>query len=134
MARPCAAHRSRVVDGATTQVGAGSRASAAGAYARVMDLEFDGEVWFWRGPAPWYFVTVPSEHAEALAAMASFVSYGWGMIPVAARIGATTWTTSLFPKDGSYVLPVKASVRRAEGLDEGSRATVHLGIGPSGTN
>jgi hypothetical protein len=97
-----------------------------------MELEFDGEVWFWRGPAPWYFISVPAEHAEALSAVSRFVSYGWGMIPVTVRVGATAWTTSLFPKDGSYVLPVKAAVRHAEGLDEGSRATVQLAIGPSG--
>ncbi len=44
------------------------------------------------------------------------------MIPVRARIGATEWNTSLFPKDGLYVVPVKDAVRRAEGLDEGDNA------------
>ena len=79
-----------------------------------MELEFDGEIWFWRGPSPYHFVTVPDEESAALASTASVVSYGWGMIPVTGRIGGTTWTTSLFPKDGGYVLPLKADVRRAE--------------------
>jgi hypothetical protein len=96
-----------------------------------VDLEFVGDVWYWRGPAPWYFVTVPHEDAEFLATAAKLVSYGWGMIPVTAQIGATRWSTSLFPKDGSYVLPVKIAVRRAERLDEGSRARVRLMVGPS---
>lgn len=93
-----------------------------------MDLEFSGEIWFWKGPAPWHFVTVPDEECGELAANASFVTYGWGMIPVAARIGDTAWTTSLFPKDGRYVVPIKTSVRKAEGLDVGDLVTVRLAV------
>jgi hypothetical protein len=94
-----------------------------------MELEFGGELWFWRGPAPWYFITVPEGECAALRAESPVVSYGWGMIPVLARIGATEWKTSLFPKDGQYVVPVKADVRRAEKLDEGDNPTVHLTVG-----
>ncbi len=58
-------------------------------YPRPMELEFGGEVWFWRGPAPHHFVTVPADECRALEAAAPIVSYGWGMIPVAVRIGDT---------------------------------------------
>ena len=78
-----------------------------------MDLELSGEIWFWRGPAPWHFVTVPDEECAALEATSSLVSYGWGMIPVTAHIGDTTWTTSLWPKDGTLHRP--AEDRGAEG-------------------
>ncbi|MEU6076273.1 DUF1905 domain-containing protein [Micromonospora sp. NPDC047074] len=91
-----------------------------------MHLEFSGELWFWRGPAPWHFVTVPDEGCHELAARSAAVSYGWGMIPVTARIGATDWSTSLFPRDGRYVVPVKAAVRRAEGLSVGDTVAVRL--------
>ena len=91
-----------------------------------MDLEFTGEMWFWRGPAPWHFVTVPDEQCQAIASAASLVTYGWGMIPVAARIGGTGWTTSLWPKNGKYIVPVKTSVRQAEGLEVGDAVTVRL--------
>ena len=91
-----------------------------------MDVELAGEVWFWKGPAPWYFVTVPDEQSAAIESAASLVTYGWGMIPVTARIGATEWITSLWPKDGAYVVPVKAHVRRAEGIDEGDTVRVRL--------
>lgn len=93
-----------------------------------MDLEFSGEIWFWRGPAPWHFVTVPDEQCAALEATATLVSYGWGMIPVTARIGATDWKTSLWPKDGRYVVPVKAGVRKAEELEVGDTVTVRLTV------
>jgi hypothetical protein len=93
-----------------------------------MDLEFRGELWFWKGPAPWHFVTVPDEQCAAVEATADLVTYGWGMVPVAARIGGTGWTTSLWPKDGSYVVPVKAWVRKAEVLELGDLVTVRLSI------
>jgi uncharacterized protein DUF1905 len=94
-----------------------------------MNLEFSGEMWFWKGPAPWYFITVPAEECGELEAISAFVTYGWGMIPVTARIGGTGWKTSLFPKDGRYIVPVKASVRRAEELDAGDIATIRLTVG-----
>ena len=91
-----------------------------------MDLRFSGELWHWRGPAPFHFISVPEAEAGALRATAGHVSYGWGMIPVRAHVGSTGWKTSLFPKDGGYVVPVKDAVRRAEGLELGDRVTVRL--------
>ena len=93
-----------------------------------MDLEFTGQVWFWRGPSPFHFVTVPEHNCDELADVAGEVSYGWGMIPAAARIGRTTWTTSLFPKDGGYIVPIKDKVRRAEGIEVGDPVTVVLTV------
>lgn len=91
-------------------------------------LEFTAEVWQWRGPSPYHFVTVPAEQSEDLQAVAAAVTYGWGMIPVEARINDTRWSTSLFPKDGGYVLPLKDSVRRAEACELGDRITVELTV------
>jgi Domain of unknown function (DUF1905) len=93
-----------------------------------MDLEFSGEVWFWRGPAPWYFITVAEEECGALESASPLVSYGWGMIPVGAQIGDTAWATALFSKDGRYLVPLKAWVRQAEELEVGDTATVHLTV------
>jgi hypothetical protein len=93
----------------------------------VMDLQFSGDIWYWRGPAPWYFVTVPEPECATLRSW-SYASYGWGMIPVVARIGDTEWETSLWPKDGRYVVPVKAFVRKAEDLDEGLTVAVSLAV------
>jgi hypothetical protein len=93
-----------------------------------MNLTFSGEIWFWRGPSPWHFVTVPAKLSRELETTAAFVSYGWGMIPVSARIGETTWTTSLYPKDGRYIVPVKSRVRLAERLDVGDTVTVRLTV------
>lgn len=93
-----------------------------------MDLEFSGEVWFWRGPSPYHFVTVPEDESAELQTAAALVTYGWGMIPVEARIGGTSWTTSLFPKDGGYVVPLKDRIRNAEGIDVEDTVTVRLTV------
>lgn len=93
-----------------------------------MRLEFSGALWYWRGPAPHYFVTVPEEHCAALKGVAGLVTYGWGMIPVQVRVGTTEWQTSLFPKDGRYLVPIKARVRTAESLAEGDTVTLRLDV------
>ena len=93
-----------------------------------MNIEFNGTIWYWHGPAPWYFVTVPAEQSHDLKAILGFVTYGWGMIPAVVWIGKTEWKTSLFPKDGHYIVPIKASVRKAESLEQGDQVTVRLEI------
>ena len=84
-----------------------------------MRLEFSGDVWFWRGPSPFHFVTVPPAQSELIADLSASVTYGWGMIPCEVILGDTRWTTSLWPKDGAYIVPLKADVRRAEGVEVG---------------
>ncbi|MGH3740367.1 MAG: DUF1905 domain-containing protein [Micromonosporaceae bacterium] len=93
-----------------------------------MDIEFSGEIWHWRGPSPYHFVTVPGALGDQLGAVAGAVTYGWGMIPVQARVGATQWGTSLYPKDGTYIVPLKDAVRRAEGLEVGDVIAVRLTV------
>ena len=94
-----------------------------------MNLQFSSLIWHWVGPAPHYFVTVPEEQCVDLKAASKLVTYGWGMIPVRVRIGQTEWKTSLFPKDGQYIVPIRANVRKAEGLNEGDEVTVRLVVG-----
>lgn len=93
-----------------------------------MHLEFTGPIWYWRGPAPFYFVTVPDQECVELSDASPAVSYGWGMIPVTAQIGGTRWKTSLFPKDGRYIVPLKDVVRKAEGLNVDDLVLVSLDV------
>jgi len=93
-----------------------------------VNLEFSGEIWFWRGPSPHHFITVPEVESADLHALSAQVTYGWGMIPVTAQVGETEWTTSLFPKNGGYIVPLKDAVRRAEALEVGDEVTVRLAV------
>lgn len=81
-----------------------------------MRLRFSGPIWFWRGPAPFHFVTVPPTEAAMIADISPLVTYRWGMIPASVTIGATTVTTALWPKDGGYIVPVKKALQDAEAL------------------
>lgn len=96
-----------------------------------MELSFTAEVIEWRGPAPFYYAVVPPQEAEEIADLSRELTYGWGCIPVLAVVGETAWETSLFPKDGGYLVPLKVAVRRAEGVDLGDLVDVSLELGGS---
>lgn len=91
-----------------------------------MNLEFSGEVVYWRGPAPFHFVMVPEPQASELREVAAELTYGWGCVPARGRIGDTAFSTALFPKDGTFAVPIKVAVRRAEGIELGDVLAVSL--------
>ncbi|MFJ4788925.1 DUF1905 domain-containing protein [Streptomyces sp. NPDC088794] len=93
-----------------------------------MRLVFSGQVIEWRGPAPYYFVPVPDQESEDIREVAAMATYGWGVIPVEARIGEVVFGTSLFPKDGGYLLPLKNAVRKPQGIAAGDDVTVELTV------
>ena len=97
-------------------------------------MEFEAELWIWsakegQGDA-WVFVTVPEEVSDEIRDRAG-PPRGFGSIRVEATIGATTWRTSVFPNSeeaGTFALPLKKPVRKAEGLEVGDTATVELRV------
>ena len=93
-----------------------------------MDFQFEGPIVEWRGPAPFYFVAIPDEESADIKFAAKGMEY-WGQVPVMVRIGEAEFTTALFPKDGSYLLPLKDVVRRSVGLEVGQVVAVALGVG-----
>ena len=90
--------------------------------------EFESVVRRWSGEAAWYFAALPLDLADEIRTQVEPV--GFGSVRVTATIGATTWSTSVFPDkgSGSYVLPVKAAVRTAEHLDDDTPVTIHLTV------
>jgi Domain of unknown function (DUF1905) len=93
-----------------------------------VDFRFVGRVIEWRGPAPYYFVPVPDEESLDIRAVAAMATYGWGVVPVQARIDDVEFQTSLFPKDGGYLLPLKDAVRRPRGLSPGDDVSVEMTV------
>ena len=81
-----------------------------------MNLQVRGPLIHWRGPSPFHFIPMPARQSAKVKALAPQLTYGWGVIPVRVTIGGTTFTTSLFPKDGIYLVPIKHAVRSAEKL------------------
>jgi hypothetical protein len=94
-----------------------------------MEFEFSNEIWEWRGPAPFYFLSVPDDQAEEIREAAKVLTYGWGMIPVVATIGGIEFKTSMFAKNGTYVLPIKSMVRLPLKLEAGDHVSVSMILG-----
>ena len=98
-----------------------------------MEFRFEAEVIEWRGPSPFFFAPVPQDLVEELRQVARVVTYGWGMIPVQGRIGGVAFTTSLFPKDNTYLLPIKVAVRRKANITAGDAIRIEMTIGAERT-
>lgn len=91
-----------------------------------MNVVFDAELWIWdaRRAESWTFVTLPADASEEIRELADGPRRGFGSLRVRVTIGASTWTTSIFPGEGGYVLPVKRAIRKAEALEAGDTASV----------
>lgn len=98
--------------------------------APLAEIAFEAAIVEWRGPAPYLFLPVPEEHVGEVRHAARLASYGWGCVPVQARIGGTGFTTSLFPRGDTYMLPVKIAVQRAERIGLADRVAVTVRVIP----
>jgi len=96
--------------------------------APLVQLSFEADVIHWRGPSPYFFAPLPAEAAAELQRISRAVTYGWGMVPVEARIGEVAFKTSLFPKHDGYLLPLKDVVRRQANLTAGDRVAVEMTV------
>jgi len=93
-----------------------------------MEISFTGEVIEWRGPAPFLFARIPSQYTAEIKEASKSASYGWGCIPCGVTVGKTSTTTSLMPKDGNYLLPIKVAIQRAERVELGDSLTATISI------
>lgn len=93
-----------------------------------MTYRFSAPLWRWKGESPWHFVTLPFDQADEIDERTAHVQRGFGSVKVKVTVGGSTWSTSLFPatSEESYILPVKAAVRKAEGLVEGGMVDVTI--------
>ena len=91
-----------------------------------MRLTLSAPIVEWRGPAPFYWVEVGSEDCQEIASIAAMITYGWGVLPVTVRLGKSVFTTSIMPRNGGYLVPLKAAVRKAEKVELGDVVTLAL--------
>jgi hypothetical protein len=96
----------------------------------LSEFRFEAEIIYWRGPAPFFYAPVPAAEAAQIRAAAKMVSYGWGVIPVEVTVGDVVFKTSLFPKDGTYLVPLKDEVRRKTGVTAGDRIAIEMVLKP----
>ena len=96
----------------------------------LLELGFTAEIIYWRGPSPFFYAPVPEPHVEALKRAVRAATYGWGVAPVEAKANEIAFTTALFPKDGTYLLPLKAAVRLQANLTAGDVARFDIIVRP----
>ena len=94
-----------------------------------MELSFTATVIEWRGPAPFFYALIPDAEGAEISRIRKSVTYGWGVIPVEAAIDGVRFETSLFPRDGSYLLPLKLAVRKRIGVTVGDEVAVEMIVG-----
>lgn len=89
-----------------------------------------GKIWLYPGMAGWHFVTLPKNTSKDIDFYFSDFKRGWGSLPVLVTVGKTSWKTSIFPdkKIGSYILPLKKEVRKAESIGVGDNINFTLEI------
>lgn len=93
------------------------------------EYTFDAALWRWTGNgAAWVFLTVPEDVADQVEALQVGPGRGFGAVKVRVTIGSSTWDTSMFPSQehASYILPIKAPVRRTEAIDAGDSVAVRV--------
>ena len=91
-----------------------------------MEFSFTGTVIEWRGPAPFYFIETPARYAPEIKAIANDKSYGWGVLRAMVIIKNQTFKTALFPKQGTYLIPLKNAIRLPMALEVGNKVKVEL--------
>jgi len=94
----------------------------------LTEIAFAGTVIEWRGPAPFLFVAVPEDQVSELRYAARLASYGWGVVPVLATINDAAFSTTLFPRDGGYLLPVKVAAQKSAKFGLGDRVKVRITV------
>ncbi len=97
----------------------------------MAQFTFEAQVIYWRGPSPFFFAPIPVAEAADIRGLARLVTYGWGMIPVDVVIGDAAFYTALFPKDETYLLPLKVAVRRRASITAGDVISVAMTLRPA---
>ena len=89
-----------------------------------MELRFTNELIEWRGPAPFYFIPTPAKYTAEFKTIAASKSYGWGVLYANITLPGDYWKTTLMPKDGSYLIPIKKAIRLQHGFEVGQKIKV----------
>lgn len=88
------------------------------------------KVWLYAGDAAWHFATVPPKLSAEIKMRHGAKAKGWGSLPVKVTVGTTSWRTSIFPdrKAGAYLLPLRAEVRKKEGIGQGDTIALKIEV------
>lgn len=96
----------------------------------AQQYQITAQVWLYSGKVAWHFVTLPQDESDKIKFFTSHASSAFDSVRVLAKIGKTSWKTSLFPdkKTGAYLLPLKSEIRKKEKIEEGDIISATLAI------
>jgi hypothetical protein len=91
---------------------------------------FTEKVWKYDGPAGWHFVSLPGETSTEIRQMLKGQEEGWGRLKATAKVGDSEWKTAIWfdTKSNTYLLPVKAEVRKKEQIKVADKITVTIWV------
>ncbi|MFM1967998.1 MAG: hypothetical protein RL590_855 [Actinomycetota bacterium] len=93
------------------------------------EFKTSGELFEWRGPAPFYFVKVDPKTSALIKQRSRALSYGWGVLHVNGEIYGTKFETALIPKDETYYFPIKNAVRQPLDLQLDDVVKIQFNLG-----
>lgn len=95
-----------------------------------MNFEFEGTVFRWAANPAFFLVSLPKDASDEIHEISEGLTNGFGSLKVEARVGSVVWRTSIFPesKTGLFDLPLKAEIRKKNGLVEGSLVSVSVEV------
>ena len=94
----------------------------------LMNFQFEARIWNYSSVGSWFFVSLPKSVSQEIRTAFHWREEGWGRLKVKASIGKTTWDTAIWydTKFETYLLPLKAEIRRKEYLNDGNSVSVIL--------
>lgn len=95
---------------------------------RNREYKIKAKIFKWTGKGAWFFIRIEKETAEIIKDNFGMFAAGWGSLPVNVTLGNSTWKTSIFPDKGTYLLPIKSQIRKAEQIHESDTLYIHLEI------
>lgn len=99
-------------------------------HTKGIRYDFKAVPWRYEGTAGWVFVSLPAELSVEIRELLKEEEQGWGRLSATAKIGGTEWQTAIWfdTKKGTYLLPLKAEIRKKEQVAPGSELSVVLWI------
>lgn len=93
-----------------------------------LQYTFRAGCWRYSGPAGWYFVSLPTRLSKEIRKTLKPEEEGWGRLRLVARVGDTDWKTAIWfdTKLNTYLLPLKAAVRKKESIEAGALLAITL--------
>lgn len=91
-----------------------------------LQYRFLATPWQYAAQGGWVFVSLPKKLSIEIRRVFIKDEQGWGRLSVTAKIGHTQWSTAIWldSKMNTYLLPLKAEIRKKEKIEAGKKITV----------